>query len=432
MKILFIENRFKTRFWEKIADCMNESAVVESHWLVQNKIFSPKRNNVYLIPYPKSSDLTVCQGQEFSELALKDRGNYKFNNGGKHYRYYQNIIEELIYKIKPDLVVGESTLFHELICIDICKKNSILYVNPSSCRYPTGRFSFYEYDSLNVYQTKEAIIQNKDFELASSIIKREKQPDYMVKAKPTNIYFAKKVKLTLNKLYSLVSWIFGERYNTPSPLKKIKSDFNVHCNRKIWDRDLAISSFSGIDWSKTVLYPLQMQPEANIDVWGYPYNNQVTNLKRLLSILPKDHKVLVKPNPKSKYEISDQLIALIQNQENIICLSHQIDMKDIFSKFEWVYTVTGTIAIEAILDDKKLITEGNSQYLHYPNVYVLNEYGIEMTDIKYKKEQLIAFLRENSSEGIVSDPISDEKCMTSSNISNLARSFVEVFNIGIK
>ena len=105
---------------------------------------------------------------------------------------------------------------------------------------------------------------------------------------------------------------------------------------------------------------------------------------------------------------------------------------DIFSKFEWVYTVTGTIAIEAILDDKKLITEGNSQYLHYPNVYILNEYGIEMTDIKYKKEQLIAFLRENSSEGIVSDPISDEKCMTSSNISNLARSFVEVFNIGIK
>ena len=50
-------------------------------------------------------------------------------------------IKEILEEINPNIVYGESTAFHELLTILNCKRKDILYLNPSSCRYPKGRFS---------------------------------------------------------------------------------------------------------------------------------------------------------------------------------------------------------------------------------------------------------------------------------------------------
>ena len=52
MKILFIENRYKTSWWELIAKEL-EIRGHEVCFLIQNKRFKPNIENCYIIPYPK-------------------------------------------------------------------------------------------------------------------------------------------------------------------------------------------------------------------------------------------------------------------------------------------------------------------------------------------------------------------------------------------
>ena len=73
------------------------------------------------------------------------------------------------------------------------------------------------------------------------------------------------------------SWARGERYVTPSPLRKIQLNQQVRRRLKAWD---AISRPFTPDSSKfVVLYAMQMQPEASVDVvrsfcfWGFYINN---------------------------------------------------------------------------------------------------------------------------------------------------------------
>ena len=101
-----------------------------------------------------------------------------------------------------------------------------------------------------------------------------------------------------------------------------------------------------------------MQPEANIDVWGSPNSNQVDVVKRIANNLNDDAKLYIKPNPKSKYEISEELISLIKNNEKIEAISHSSIMSDLLNDISLIISVTGTISIECIFSNKPIAVFG--------------------------------------------------------------------------
>ncbi|WP_154140334.1 hypothetical protein [Photobacterium damselae] len=428
MNLLFIENRFKTLFWKAVAKRLKKRIPsLNVSWLIQNKSFSPKDNELsYIINYPKNDDVLIEDSIFFDELMAMDRGYYVFGNGAGHYKYYYKKIKEIILLCKPDFVIGESTLFHELIAIQVCKELNITYLTPSSCRYPLAKFSFYVNGSLDVYNYQDKDIKPDHYDLIDEIVNRKVVPDYMKKA--TGF---RKIKIRANIFYNnymvLKSWIEGERFNTPSPFKKILVGIKTKINRKLWDRR-SIDIDNIYNWDNVVLYPLQMQPESNIDVWGYPFNDQADNLKRLHQVLPDDKVILIKPNPKSKYELNSKLMSLINNLSNVICVSHDTPMDILFNRVNTVYTVTGTIGLEAVLSGKKLITETNSKLIGYPNVYILDDEKILLAPTKYNAEHLISNLDGNSYSGIISDPIFSDYCMSEENVNNVANAFCDVFS----
>ena len=52
MKILFVENRYKTALWEVIAK-EYEKLGHEIYWIVQNPMFKTSFGNVSILPFPK-------------------------------------------------------------------------------------------------------------------------------------------------------------------------------------------------------------------------------------------------------------------------------------------------------------------------------------------------------------------------------------------
>lgn len=368
MKILFVENRYKTGLWEVIGREFKKEGH-EIHWIVQNHFFKPSFGSINILPYPRKLTKPKNYTPEIKKIIQADRGlNYFGIKSDDFIFWYEHEIEIALDKIKPEMVFGESTLFHELLVIKACKQRGILYLHPSSCRYPKNRFSFYQYDTLIPYgNSGEQLPVSEAKNIAHAIGKRLALPDYMNVSKnkiSRGQWIKDRVKLTL-------AYYFGERYNTPSPFmkKKVNSYFNKQI--KEWE-NLAV----GIDGLKEefyVLYAMQMQPEANIDVWGHPYNNQTKVIQRILNDLGANEKLIIKPNPKSKYEISSELIKLVkENPKQVIALKHSSKMDELWPFMDLVVTITGTISIECIFDNKPVVLLGQGLQATQKNCVVLD------------------------------------------------------------
>ena len=431
IKILFIENRYKTYFFDAIAKHLFQNGY-DISWIIQNHLFIPKHGKLYKIPYPRKRDLKLVKkdkAEELKGIVSSDRQLNHFNLASdKHFFYYDQKISALLEKINPNFVFGESTAFHELITIENCKSKGFVYLNPSTCRYPTNRFSFYINDTLEPFLgSSEPLKDEVAASILEQIVNRQTQPDYMVKVrKPVESKWLDKFKI-------LIAYYLGEKYNTPSPLIKYKKEAEKERIIRKWD-EFASSKVKDTNHFK-ILYPLQLQPEANLDVWGRPYRNQLEVVKKILKNSEENCLLYIKPNPKSKYEINDEFISFLKEEKRVIPLNHGVKMEEVFQKMDLIITVTGTIAIECILANKPVVTlintinnqSGNCFYLDCFNKLngVINSIKNDKFP-KLSKDKRINFLNklnESSYPGIVSDPLSDWRSTSEENVRRIVNAF---------
>lgn len=434
MKLLFIENRHKTYFFEAIAKRL-KSLGHGIHFMIQNKDFAPVNTfNSYIIEYPKKN-FDFNKADHVEKVITSDRQLNHFNQKDTGYFYYYDAkIHDYLKHIKPDIVFGESTAFHELLAIENCKKLNILYLNPSTCRYPVGRFSFYKYDTLQPYSgSNEVLDATNALTIINQIVNRETAPNYMAPVTtPKSLVVKDQLKKTL-------TYYKGEAYNTPNPVVKYKLEKQKKKNILRWDKNASntIETSNAIK----VLYPLQMQPEANIDVWGRPYRNQCELIKTISKALPKNVELYVKPNPKSKYELDKDLIDFIQQPNNVKALHHSTKMDTILPNIDLVITVTGTIAIECILSNKPVATLIETLNNTAKNCKYISNIETELPEIiatvsnnsfpKLDGQDKITFintLNKTSYKGIISDPFSDPNCVRDANLENLNNAFLDILN----
>lgn len=354
MKIAFVENRYRTLFWDAVAGHLAHHGH-EILFIVQNHSFRPTNGRAIVLPYPHKTEL-ANPGEADLELIRSDRNiNYFGHHSTGHYAYYRRLISDCLKKEQPQIVFGESTAFHELITIDCCKNLSIPYLQPSTCRFPVGRFSFYRYDTLEPFSGSGEELKNEDAAtLIDKIIHRTIKPDYMKRRKQTLSTRWARLK-DLSQL--TFSYLTGEHYNTPAPWVKTRIERQRRTQIRKWD-DMAATRSKLLEKTGRfmLLYPMQMQPEANLDVWGRPFRNQLDTIQRIIQHVPEDVYVIVKPNPKSKYELTPELLNYIANEERIIPILHATPMGAVLPLADLVITATGTVAIECILSDTPILT----------------------------------------------------------------------------
>lgn len=436
MKILFVENRYKTALWEIIGKMYQEKGH-EIHWIVQNPLFKPSVGRINILPFPRRLNFEKIYTEPIKKIIHADRGlNYFGIKSDDFIFWYHHQIEQLIEEIEPDLVFGESTLFHELLVIDACKQRKITYLHPSSCRYPTSRFSFYLHDTLIPFgESGDQFSDEEAMLTVESIAKRKKLPDYMQVLKP-NLGFKDKIQ---DKLKLSWGYLLGEKFNTPSPLKKLSINRHFKRNIDIWEQNA--SSISELDEAFYVLYPMQMQPEANIDVWGHPNNDQAAVVEWIVRSLHEGEKLVIKPNPKSKYEISDRLLSVIEtHREKIIVLKHSTKMDELWPFIDLVVTVTGTISIECIFDNKPVAMFGQGIQTGQKNCIELNRNSSLREIISMVKENNFPQLTEDEKKaflqmlvrtsfpGINGDGLHNAHYLQSKNLDQLKIAFKNILN----
>ncbi|THF63117.1 glycosyltransferase family 1 protein [Pseudothauera nasutitermitis] len=440
MKFAFIENRYKTIFWAAIAKELR-SFGHRITWLVQNPVFSPDDESVFLAPFPRCTDLHTDLDSRSHGLHWARAGdrfiNY-FGGNDRHYYHYHLQIKKWLDDQTPDVVIGESTLFHEFLVIDECLSRGIPYLHPSTPGYPGGRFSVY------AYATKEPLGESQDIPaeqeclaIAESIRRREKVPDYMTlpsgrepernHPRPGSL----KDRLTI-----LRGYLQGERFNTPSPLKKWLLDRQTKKYLSTWEQ--LASAKAPPRGARFVLYPLQMQPEANIDVWGQKFRDQTKLISDLADNLQQGWHLLVKANPKAKYELSAELIDVLRRDARISPISLTDSMADALNRVDLVCTVTGTVAVECVLSSKPVVQLGPGIVDSGRGCTLLSETGrirdviqeietnLFITASDADRIRLIQRLYKTTFPGMISDPANSPVVMTQQNIQTVARTILEV------
>lgn len=433
MNIVFVENRYKTLLYEPIGSELEKQGHTV-FWIVQNKDFTPKnKKNTFVIPYPKQVFTPKKKEASVEEIIKIDRQQNHFHKKDKSYfYYYDEKITEILHQIKPDIVFGEATAFHELLAIKYCREHKLLYLNPSSCRYPSGRFSFYQYDTLQPYKGSAEVLSNeKAQEIIDAIVYRKAIPDYM-KAVPITKYAILK-----DKFLKVQSYLKGERFNTPSPIVKYQKEQEKTALIKKWDAK-AVATINKEVKKTSVLFPLHMQPEASIDVYGKQYLKQSELIQKIAETLKDDCVLYVKPNPKSNHELSKELLSLVSTNNTIIPLHHSTTMNEVLPLTDVVITVTGTIAIECVLSNKPVITlidyldKDTTNYFLAKEITEINK-AIHLvktnsfpTINNTQKINFINWLNSTSFKGIISDPFSDANCIHKNNIDDLVIAFNKI------
>ncbi len=432
MQLLFIENREKTRFWAAVARRL-EAQGFSIAWAVQNPLFAAGLPGaVHVMSFPPRATAESPWEPEAWPLLVTDRGRQYFGAGHAHYAHYAQQFAEIFDLVRPTLVMGEVTLFHELLAVREARARNIPYLHPSAERYPQDRFCFFHDLTQHAFGgSGQACPASDALAYTARFGKGQVTLTYM-RAGTLQGQALRQLKWAWTRGRVFAARLSGERYNTPSAFRKWQLSHAVRSRLAEWHR-MARTPFPN---EQVVLYPMQMAPEANIEIWGRPYHNQVQVIRDLLEAMPAGVKLALKCNPKPKYELCDELIALAQTDTRIILLPVAMSMAQAMAQVIGAITVCGTVGFEACLGRGRCISlrhpvitqvcptlaattpqEALRRLLDEPATGV----GSDADSVA-----LLQALYKRSYPGYISDPFSSPECLDPTNIELVASAISDV------
>ena len=178
------------------------------------------------------------------------------------------------------------------------------------------------------------------------------------------------------------------------------------------------------------MYPMQVQPEASIDVWGRPYSDQLEVIRRMRAALPPDMLLAIKANPHPRYELSEELLTFAESEAGVVLLPRRMTMRETWEHVEGAVTVCGTVGLEAVFGRGRCIS------LKHPLLdRILPGFTAATPEEAVAKllgnpqsgkgniesgQLLLRALYAQSWPGLISDPLYSDECIAPRNVARLA------------
>lgn len=386
---------------------------------------------IHLLPFPDSSQTEDGQfgddwvSENFPDL-VGDRGRRYFHRNCGHYEHYDAAIGQLLDHLQPDAVIGEPTLFHELLAVAHCRRRNIPYLHPTATRYPGGRFTVFSGDTQHcLWRSGDRMGAAEARNLTESIASNHMLPTYMVRKRGMAQARAKLAILAAQAM-AWTGQLRGERFNTPSLSRKRELDRRLQANLARWKSLQKVPAEPG----RTLLYPLQMQPEANLDVWGRAHLDQVATIQTMLAASRDDVAIAVKANPKSKYEVSDGLLKLAEIEPRVCLLPLDMPMPSAQAASIGALTVTGTVGFEAVFGKGRTLSLCHPVLeSDFPNFHARSVTdGVDRLLYDPKAGQggiasgirLLQVFMDQSFPGLINEPLYDARCIEPANVNRVA------------
>ena len=317
------------------------------------------------------------------------------------YKLLQKIFEEF----KPDVVILPNFVgIVHIFAYYFSKKYKIKIVAISSIETLNRAFHYHIYD---VFESKGTLQKKIEKYLNSDqiLINRTKCLFYLnllkkkLLNKPKKIsrnFFLKDFQFFIGKL---VRYFLKKYYlvkNNKKLLIIVADDSHTYIRYIL--RDFITEQYNKYKTNKLnyykleeiknfVYFPLQFQPEANIDLSAYPFNNQLETARQCAMNLPNDYTLVVKDHPDMHGKRSPGYLEKLLRTPNVKLVHYSNSGLECLKKCDFLIASTGTTCWEAALLKKPTIFLGKlGTHLLFPNVKTINNYN-EIPNIILKLEK---------------------------------------------
>ena len=275
--------------------------------------------------------------------------------------YYWTLVEE-----KVNLIIWNTGphVSGELVLYELAKILNIPTLILEQSIIPNHYFHYTEIYDYGNFTTS---VNTTEYSKKTIIKKAEKDLFYM-KSTFGKKNLLQKAKLRFSPEYRLVKEFAAKR----TRLSSLTRYFYKKKYRQ--NREKFIPSQTPDLNKKFVYFPLHMQPEKTVDVWGGKFADQAYVVELLSAFIPDDWVIYIKENPKQGYMFRDEsFFKRIKKIKNAAWVPNNTNTYELIKKSQFVTTVTGTVGWEAISGGKNVLTFGwGVWYKSLPGVFQWN------------------------------------------------------------
>ena len=188
-----------------------------------------------------------------------------------------------------------------------------------------------------------------------------------------------------------------------------------------------------------MVYTLHKQPEASVDIVGRYYDDQYINIRNIWRILPEDWHIVIKEHTNAIGDRSLGFFKRIKKLRNLILLDEKVNSHKIIQDSKAIFSVSGSIAYEAALIGKPAFLFApiffdklrnchtiSLQTLRDTNsIYDLLDFWEKELENQLSVEKFTKYLLTYSAKGLISDPLTDPKCMEKDNLEIVSKAFIK-------
>ncbi len=156
-----------------------------------------------------------------------------------------------------------------------------------------------------------------------------------------------------------------------------------------------------------IYFPLQLQPEMTTSSLGGRFRDQILAIEEVANLLPDDHLIYVKENPKQTGKMRSPLfLHRLERIDKVRIMSSHADSKTLLSHAIAVANVSGTVGWEAVCAGKPVVCFGAAWWVEAPGVTRFRP-GVSLHEIlsntadKEKVEAFAGLLQARSHVGNV-------------------------------
>lgn len=150
-----------------------------------------------------------------------------------------------------------------------------------------------------------------------------------------------------------------------------------------------------------IFWPLHLQTEAAMAVYGFPYINQMSLIESVSRVMPYGTYLYIREHPYHKDKFSYKLMHKLSKLPNVRIISANVSIHDILKNTIGIITYNATTGIEALMYGKPVLSfSPNVYYKHHPAVdYCSDPYELgtklsKLINTKVKHEDTIKYIQK--------------------------------------
>ncbi len=278
---------------------------------------------------------------------------------------YFDFLADLLQRNRVEVVLF-SNLPHfgiDFLLYKIAKSMGIVTVMPNQSLVPNRFFYVTDIEDFGRFATAEE--SDEEFQLSIENSFTKDLGFYMSK-------IPKVKKCCICSLFNDLLHLAIFKKQKPMTLTGAVQKFQ---NCRAFNKHITHRPVAQVDLSrKFVYFPLQLQPELTTSALGAVYEDQLLAIERISQMLPEDWLIYAKENPKQTQRQRDAFFyRRLAAIKKAVYVSPSVNTYTLIEHCQFVSTITGTAAWEAVSGGKNALVFGRAWYQTLPGIFKYSE-----------------------------------------------------------